>query len=50
MDDADAAFYAPTVDRIRRWPSMRMQFDVYFHKFTRTADGSAVDVHMPDDA
>lgn len=50
MDDADAALYAPTVDRIRRWPSMRMQFDVYFHKFTRTADGSAVDVHIPDDA
>jgi hypothetical protein len=49
VDDEDNAVYAPTVNRIRRWPSKRMQFDVYFQKFTLMPDRKTVKVGIPQD-
>jgi hypothetical protein len=49
MDDEDNAVYAPTVNRIRRWSTKRMQFDVYFNKFTLTPDRNTVKVGIPPD-
>lgn len=49
MDGEDGALYAPMVNRIRRWPSKRMQFDVYFQKFTLTPDRKTVKIGIPQD-
>ena len=47
IDERDSTLYAPVLTRIRRWPSMRMQFDVTFTPFGLTSDRAHVDVGLP---
>jgi hypothetical protein len=50
IDDRDSTLYGPIVTRIRRWPTKRMLFDVYFAPFGLAEGGQTVRVNIPGDA